>query len=138
MILTNWTLLKEMRSNKMNLGAFSISLNVKNIKKSYDFYQKLGFKIIGGNLEEKWLILKSNQAVIGLFEGMIEKNTLTFNPGWSQEGKNFDPYDDIRMIYQELNESIPNLQNGISQDAGPGYIIIEDPDGNPILIDQHR
>lgn len=122
----------------MNLGAFSISLNVKNIKKSYDFYQKLGFKIIGGNLEEKWLILKSNQAVIGLFEGMIEKNTLTFNPGWSQEGKNFDPYDDIRMIYQELNESIPNLQNGISQDAGPGYIIIEDPDGNPILIDQHR
>lgn len=122
----------------MNLGAFSISLNVKNIKKSYDFYQKLGFKIIGGNLEEKWLILKNNQAVIGLFEGMIEKNTLTFNPGWSQEGKNFDPYDDIRMIYQELNESIPNLQNGISQDAGPGYIIIEDPDGNPILIDQHR
>jgi catechol 2,3-dioxygenase-like lactoylglutathione lyase family enzyme len=122
----------------MNLGAFSISINVKNIKKSYDFYQKLGFKIIGGNLEEKWLILKSNQAVIGLFEGMIEKNTLTFNPGWSQEGKNFDPYDDIRMIYQELNESIPNLQNGISQDAGPGYLIIEDPDGNPILIDQHR
>lgn len=122
----------------MNLGAFSISLNVKNIKKSYDFYQKLGFKIIGGNLEEKWLILKSNQAVIGLFEGMIEKNTLTFNPGWSQEGKNFDPYDDIRMIYQELNESIPNLQNGISEDAGLGYIIIEDPDGNPILIDQHR
>jgi catechol 2,3-dioxygenase-like lactoylglutathione lyase family enzyme len=122
----------------MNLGAFSISLNVKNIKKSYDFYQKLGFKIIGGNLEEKWLILKSNQAVIGLFEGMIEKNTLTFNPGWSQEGKNFDPYDDIRMIYQELNESIPNLQNGITQNAGPGYIIIEDPDGNPILIDQHR
>ena len=127
-----------MRSKKMNLGAFSISLNVKNIKKSYDFYQKLGFKIIGGNLEEKWLILKSNQAVIGLFEGMIEKNTLTFNPGWSQEGKNFDPYDDIRMIYQELNESIPNLQNGITQNAGPGYIIIEDPDGNPILIDQHR
>jgi catechol 2,3-dioxygenase-like lactoylglutathione lyase family enzyme len=122
----------------MNLGAFSISLNVKNIKKSYDFYQKLGFKIIGGNLEEKWLILKSNQAVIGLFEGMIEKNTLTFNPGWSQEGKNFDPYDDIRMIYQELNESIPNLQNGITQNAGPGYIIIEDPEGNPILIDQHR
>lgn len=122
----------------MNLGAFSISLNVKNIKKSYDFYQKLGFKIIGGNLEEKCLILKSNQAVIGLFEGMIEKNTLTFNPGWSQEGKNFDPYDDIRMIYQELNESIPNLQNGITQNAGPGYIIIEDPDGNPILIDQHR
>lgn len=122
----------------MNLGAFSISLNVKNIKKSYDFYQKLSFKIIGGNLEEKWLILKSNQAVIGLFEGMIEKNTLTFNPGWSQEGKNFDNYDDIRMIYQELNKSFPNLQNGISQDAGPGYIILEDPDGNPILIDQHR
>lgn len=122
----------------MNLGAFSISLNVKNIIKSYDFYQRLGFKIIGGNLEEKWLILKSNQAVIGLFEGMIEKNTLTFNPGWSQEGKNFDPYDDIRMIYQELNESFPNLQNGITQDAGPGYLILEDPDGNPILIDQHR
>lgn len=84
------------------------------------------------------MILKNNQAVIGLFEGMIEKNTLTFNPGWSQEGKNIDPYDDVRMIYQELNESITNLQNGISQDAGPGYIILEDPDGNPILIDQHR
>jgi catechol 2,3-dioxygenase-like lactoylglutathione lyase family enzyme len=122
----------------MNLGAFSISLNVKDIKKSYDFYQKLGFMIIGGNIEEKWLILKSNQALIGLFEGMIDKNTLTFNPGWTEEGKNFDPYDDVRMIYQELNESIPNLQNGITQDAGPGYIIVEDPDGNPILIDQHR
>lgn len=122
----------------MNLGAFSISLNVKDIKKSYDFYQKLGFMIIGGNIEEKWLILKNNQAVIGLFEGMIDKNTLTFNPGWSGEGKNFDPYDDVRVIYQELKQSIPNLQNGISQDAGPGYIILEDPDGNPILIDQHR
>lgn len=122
----------------MNLGAFSISLNVKDINKSSDFYQKLGFIIIGGNIEEKWLILKSNQAVIGLFEGMIDKNTLTFNPGWSGEGKNIDPYDDVRVIYQELNESIPNLQNGITQDAGPGYIIVEDPDGNPILIDQHR
>ncbi|MDD3712627.1 MAG: VOC family protein [Candidatus Izemoplasmatales bacterium] len=122
----------------MNLGAFSISLNVKDINKSSDFYQKLGFIIIGGNIEEKWLILKSNQAVIGLFEGMIDKNTLTFNPGWSGEGKNIEPYDDVRVIYQELNESIPNLQNGITQDAGPGYIIVEDPDGNPILIDQHR
>ncbi|HQN74812.1 MAG TPA: VOC family protein [Bacillota bacterium] len=122
----------------MNLGAFSISINVKDINKSFDFYKNLGFMIIRGNIEEKWLILKNNQAVIGLFEGMIDKNTLTFNPGWSGEGKNFDPYDDVRVIYQELKQSIPNLQNGISQDAGPGYIILEDPDGNPILIDQHR
>ena len=122
----------------MNLGAFSISINVKDINKSFDFYKNLGFMIIGGNIEEKWLILKNNQAVIGLFEGMIDKNTLTFNPGWSGEGKNFDPYDDVRVIHQELKQSIPNLQNGISQDAGPGYIILEDPDGNPILIDQHR
>lgn len=123
----------------LNLGAFSMSLKVKDIQASFDFYSKLGFQIIGGELEQKWLILKSGDCVIGLFEGMFEKNMLTFNPGWNQSGENTEPFDDIRNIQKEL------LSNGIEismlvdeESVGPGYFTIEDPDGNPILFDQHR
>ncbi len=122
----------------MKLGAFSMSLAVKDIAVSYAFYQKLGFQIIGGNLEQKWLILKNEDAIIGLFEGMIDKNTLTFNPGWSGEGQNRDPFDDVREIELSLKDKGVVCQSFINQPSGPGYLILEDPDGNPILIDQHR
>lgn len=122
----------------MKLGAFSISLAVKDIQASYSFYQKLDFQIIGGNIEHKWLILKNEEAIVGLFQGMIPKNTLTFNPGWSGEGQNIDPFNDVREIESSLIEKGISCQSFIDQPSGPGYLILEDPDGNPILIDQHR
>jgi len=122
----------------MKLGAFSMSLAVKDIEASYAFYQKLDFQVIGGNIDKKWLILKNEDAIIGLFEGMIVKNTLTFNPGWSGEGQNIERFDDVREIEASLNEKGIACQSFINQPSGPGYLILEDPDGNPILIDQHR
>lgn len=122
----------------MKLGAFSISLNVKDIKKSFAFYQKLGFIPIGGNIDQLWLILKNEDAIIGLFQQMIDQNTITFNPGWSQEGKEVDPYDDIRQIEEYLSKENVSHDPFIRKESGPGYIILKDPDGNPILIDQHR
>mgnify|MGYP001300186543 CR=1 FL=1 len=88
----------------MKLGAFSLSLNVKDIKVSYAFYQKLGFTQIGGDINQLWLILKNDQTIIGLFQGMIDQNTLTFNPGWNQEGKPTDPFDDVRVINEALKK----------------------------------
>ena len=122
----------------MKLGAFSISLNVKDIQKSKTFYEKLGFTSIGGDINQKWLILKNEHSTIGLFENMLPKNTLTFNPGWNQEGENIDNFKDIRTIEKELINSniLEDLQTKTTQ--GPAHILIEDPDGNPILIDQHR
>jgi catechol 2,3-dioxygenase-like lactoylglutathione lyase family enzyme len=122
----------------MNLGAFSLSLNVKDIKESYAFYQKLGFTQMGGNIDQLWLILKNGEAIIGLFQGMIEHNTLTFNPGWSQEGKQVDPYDDIRKIHDLLVKENIEVDAHIKTEKGPAYVILKDPDGNTILIDQHR
>lgn len=122
----------------MQLGAFSISLNVKDIKKSFAFYEKLGFQTIGGNIDQLWLILKNGDAVFGLFQGMIDKNTLTFNPGWNQEGKEVNPFMDVRAINQSLNQKHLEVQAFIDSDQGPAYLMMEDPDGNPILIDQHR
>ncbi|MGD9605680.1 MAG: VOC family protein [Bacilli bacterium] len=122
----------------MQLGAFSISLNVKDIKKSHQFYEKLGFHVIGGNRDQFWLILKNDDAVIGLFQNMIDKNTLTFNPGWNQEGNEIDPFMDIRVINNKLTENNIIVKASIDSDEGPAYLFIEDPDGNPILIDQHR
>lgn len=122
----------------MQLGAFSISLNVTNIHTSFDFYTKLGFIKIGGDINQKWLILKNEQAIIGLFQDMIQKNTLTFNPGWNQEGTSFDPFMDVREISSKLIEIGILDSNRIDSKSGPAYIVIEDPDGNPILIDQHR
>lgn len=122
----------------MRLGAFSMSLNVKDIHKSFDFYQKLGFKQIGGQIDQFWVILKNGDAVIGLFQDIIDQNTLTFNPGWSQEGKSIDPFDDVRTIKENLIQSQIDVEAFISKEDGPGYLILKDPDGNPILIDQHR
>lgn len=122
----------------MELGAFSISLSVADIHKSFDFYTKLGFKQIGGEIDQNWLILKNGDHIIGLFEGMFEKNSLTFNPGWNQDAQSSDPFTDIRQIKSNLESQGITVQGEIDSDSGPASIILEDPDGNPILIDQHR
>ncbi|WP_404406239.1 VOC family protein [Jeotgalibacillus malaysiensis] len=123
----------------MQLGAFSISLAVKDIQASKAFYEKLGFQTLGGNIDQKWLILKNGQTVIGLFEGMFEKNLLTFNPGWDQNAENLDSFTDIRELQKHLKSSGINLTSEADETgSGPASITLEDPDGNPILIDQHR
>lgn len=123
----------------MNLGSFSISITVKNLEESSEFYQKLGFLPFGGDCDQGWLILKNGEHIIGLFQGMFEKNMLTFNPGWDQSANETVDYTDVRQIKSSLAEKgIDILSDDIQSESGPGSIIIEDPDGNPILIDQHR
>ncbi len=123
----------------MKLGAFSISLSVKDIYKSKDFYEKLGFSVIGGDINQKWLILKNEKAIIGLFEGMFENNIITFNPGWDENTNNTDPFVDVRTIQRQLKEAGINLTNETDKNSsGPANISLIDPDGNNILIDQHR
>jgi catechol 2,3-dioxygenase-like lactoylglutathione lyase family enzyme len=123
----------------MQLGAFSISLAVKDIKASLAFYEKLGFTQMGGDIAQNWLILRNGEAIVGLFQGMFEKNMLTFNPGWNQDAKEVNPFTDVRAIQKQLEAS--GVELGARADAatsGPAYISLTDPDGNPILIDQHR
>ena len=123
----------------MKLGAFSISLAVKDIQKSKAFYEKLGFEYKGGNIDENWVVLKNGSAVIGLFQGMFEDNIITFNPGWDENGQNIDDFDDVRMIQQQLqNAGISLSKKADETTQGPEYISLSDPDGNVILIDQHR
>lgn len=123
----------------MKLGAFSISLAVKDIKRSKAFYEKLGFTDLGGNLDQNWVIMKNGDAVIGLFQVMFEDNILTFNPGWNQNAENVDEFQDVREIQKELKRQGINLIQEVDESTeGPGYITLEDPDGNQILIDQHR
>ena len=123
----------------MKLGAFSISLAVKDIQVSREFYEKLGFTTLGGNIDQKWLILKNGDAIIGLFEGMFDKNIITFNPGWDQNAQTVDPFDDVRAIEAHLkNAGLTLTSEEIESVAGPAHITLTDPDGNNILIDQHR
>ncbi|MDQ8182577.1 hypothetical protein [Pelagicoccus sp. SDUM812005] len=123
----------------MKLGAFSVSLSVKDIHASKAFYQKLGFEAFAGDIEQKWLVMKNDDHLIGLFEGMFEENLLTFNPGWDQEGKNKDPFDDIRTIQKRLKTQGIQVEKEIDPaSAGPASLSLTDPDGNRILIDQHR
>ena len=123
----------------MKLGAFSISLAVKDIHKSKDFYEKLGFTYKGGNIEQNWIDLKNENAVIGLFQGMFEENIITFNPGWDGNAQNLEEFDDVRLIQEHLqNAKIKLTSEADSQSEGPAYITLTDPDGNNILIDQHR
>lgn len=124
---------------KMKLGAFSISLNVKDIHKSKEFYENLGFKILGGDISKNYLIMKNENAIIGLFQGMFDKNILTFNPGWDENAENLESFTDVRELQKLLKENGMNLQTEADESSeGPAFITIEDPDGNPILIDQHR
>ncbi len=121
----------------MKLGAFSLSLKVNDLKTSLHFYEKLGFKIIGGNPDDLWVILKNEDSVIGLFEGMFEHNMMTFNPGFDSSGNAIKDFTDIREINQELKKQGIFSMETIQGEKGPGYMMIEDPDGNLILIDQH-
>jgi predicted lactoylglutathione lyase len=122
----------------MKLGAFSVSLAVKDIDVSLSFYTKLGFKQIGGNIEENWVILKNETTVIGLFQGMFDSNILTFNPGWDADSNNIEDFDDIRQIEAELLKKGLSLLKQTEKEDGPDHIILKDPDGNVIMLDQHR
>ncbi|WP_438317390.1 VOC family protein [Sporosarcina sp. FA9] len=123
----------------MKLGTFSISLSVKDIKKSKTFYENLGFKGFGGNITENWIIMKNESTVIGLFQGMFEKNILTFNPGWDKNAENLESFTDIRSLQKQIKEKgIKLLSEADETNEGPASLTIEDPDGNIILLDQHR
>ena len=122
----------------MDLGAFSISLSVKNIKLSRTFYEKLGFKVIGGDISQNWLMLKNGDHVIGLFQGMFEKNTLTFNPGWDQNATQLASFTDVREIQHKLkSQGVELMSEADETSVGPASFMVIDPDGNPILVDQH-
>jgi predicted lactoylglutathione lyase len=122
----------------MKLGAFSVSLNVKDIHASKSFYENLGFHSFGGNIDQNWLIMKNEDTIIGLFQGMFEKNILTFNPGWGQNAENLDSFMDVRDIQKELKEKgIQMLTEADEASDGVAHFTIEDPDGNLILVDQH-
>lgn len=123
----------------MKLGAFSVSLSVKDIKASKDFYEHLGFTVLGGDIEKNYLIMKSDNALIGLFQGMFPSNILTFNPGWDENAANTEHFDDIRTIQAELKSKSITIDNEIDTSTeGPASLMVTDPDGNVILIDQHR
>lgn len=122
----------------MQLGAFSVSLTVKDIGASKAFYEKLGFQATGGNAEHGWLILKNGQTVLGLFQGMFDKNILTFNPGWNQDAQRVEPFTDVREIQRELKANGVALTSEADETTtGPASFTLIDPDGNPILFDQH-
>ncbi|MGQ3677349.1 VOC family protein [Tenacibaculum discolor] len=122
----------------MKLGAFSISLSVKDIDKSKDFYEMLGFTVFAGALEKNYLIMKNGNSLIGLFQGMFENNILTFNPGWDENANTLDDFDDVRDIQKHLRENHIKLKREADKDTkGPASIVFFDPDGNTILIDQH-
>jgi len=122
----------------MQLGAFSISLAVKDLAASRAFYEKLGFKEFGGNPAQNWLILKNGDHIIGLFQGMFEKNMLTFNPGWDQNATALDGFTDVREIQRQLKaHGVALASEADESTTGPASIILTDPDGNPVLIDQH-
>ena len=124
----------------MKLGAFSVSLAVKDINASRAFYEALGFTELGPSGSEHYCMLKNGDAVIGLFQGMFEGNILTFNPGWNQDAQPADPFDDVRAIERSLEAAgIPLIQKtDPASNRGPAHITLVDPDGNAILIDQHR
>ena len=122
----------------MELGAFSISLAVKDIKASKACYEKLGFKVFGGDISQNWLILKNGQHTIGLFQGMFDKNTLTFNPGWDSNANELDTFTDVRDLQRQLKaEGVQLVNEADEATTGPASFVAVDPDGNPILVDQH-
>ena len=122
----------------MELGAFSLSLAVKDIAVSRAFYEKLGFEVFGGDESQNWLIMKSPSCVIGLFQGMFEKNMLTFNPGWDGDAQTLESFTDVRDIQKALKAAGLALDAEADESStGPAHVALTDPDGNPILIDQH-
>ncbi|MFG2483975.1 VOC family protein [Streptomyces virginiae] len=122
----------------MDLGAFSVSLTVRDLDASRAFYENLGFAAFGGNPEQGWLILKNGDVVIGLFVGMFEKNMLTFNPGWDSGASALDSFTDIREMQRQLKaRGVEFLTEVDESGSGPGSFLVVDPDGNPVLFDQH-
>ena len=122
----------------MELGAFSISLAVKDIAASKAFYEKLGFEVFGGNITQNWLILKNGDCVIGLFQGMFEQNILTFNPGWDSNARPLAAFTDVRALQRQLKaQGIAFQSEADEHTTGPASFVVIDPDGNPILVDQH-
>jgi catechol 2,3-dioxygenase-like lactoylglutathione lyase family enzyme len=122
----------------MELGAFSISLAVKDIGASRAFYERFGFKVFAGDISQNWLIMKNGDHVIGLFQGMFEKNILTFNPGWDQNAQVLDSFTDVRELQRQLKaQGVKLLSEADEGTTGPASFIAEDPDGNPIYVDQH-
>jgi len=122
----------------MELGAFSVSLAVRDIQASKAFYEKLGFKVFGGDISQNWLILKNREHVIGLFQGMFERNMLTFNPGWDNNAQKLDTFTDVRELQRQLKTQGVELMSEANEDTtGPASFMVMDPDGNPILVDQH-
>jgi len=122
----------------MQLGAFSISLSVRDLGVSVAFYEDLGFARFGGADEQNYVIMKNGEALIGLFQGMFEGNILTFNPGWDQSAKDVNPFEDVRAIKVKLQVAGHAVTQEQGGDSGPASFVVIDPDGNPILIDQHR
>jgi predicted lactoylglutathione lyase len=122
----------------MKLGAFSMSLSVKDIKISKSFYENLGFEVFAGDIEKNYLIMKNENSLIGLFQGMFENNILTFNPGWDENAKTLESFDDVRTIQKHLKDNGIKLENEAEANStGPASFVLLDPDGNTILIDQH-
>ncbi|MDR6514579.1 VOC family protein [Chryseobacterium camelliae] len=123
----------------MKLGAFSLSLSVKDLEKSKQFYEKLGFSAMGGDMKQNYLIMKNGTTLIGLFQAMFDGNMLTFNPGWDENACNLETFDDVRDIQKHLKSNgITPEKEADESSSGPEHIFLKDPDGNMILIDQHR
>ena len=123
----------------MNLGCFSLSLAVKDLAASRGFYEALGFQAFHGEAGQGWLIMKNGDTVIGLFQGMFERNLLTFNPGWNHDAQPVDPYTDVRELQRQLKARGLVLQTEADESGtGPAHFVVVDPDGNPVLVDQHR
>ena len=124
----------------MKLGVFSISLSVKDLERSRAFYEDLGFSVMAGSADKHYLIMKNQNSLIGLFQGMFEGNILTFNPGWDENARNIEDFDDIREIQQQLKSKGRELSSEVDKNnnEGPASLTLADPDGNVILIDQHR
>ena len=126
------------KENAMKLGAFSVSLNVKDINASKQFYENLGFKVFGGDIKKNYLILKNGNALIGLFYGMFDKTILTFNPGWDENAKKMEAFEDVREIQRQLKVKGIKLESEADENTtGPASLMVLDPDGNTILLDQH-
>ena len=122
----------------MILGAFSVSLNVKDIRTSKSFYENLGFQVFGGDESQNWLIMKNGNCTIGLFQEMFEKNILTFNPGWDENATKLDSFTDVRELQRQLKAKGIKIETEADEEvSGPGSFVVVDPDGNPILVDQH-
>lgn len=122
----------------MELGGFSVSLAVKDLQKSKEFYEALGFEVFHGDESQGWLIMKGPSCNIGLFQGMFDKNILTFNPGWDENAQTLESYTDVRELQKRLKAKGIKLESEADEDgSGPASFSLLDPDGNPILIDQH-